>query len=67
MVVFVAALLSAVVMGMLEINTEEIQLMQNGVYAAEALAVAEAGLNDAFAQIRQDRTWAAGPDNVKDA
>jgi len=54
MVVFVVALLSALVMGMLQMNTEEIQLMQNHIYAAEALAIAEAGLNDAFAQIGED-------------
>ena len=60
MVVFIVALLSAVVMGMLQINTEEIQVMQNQVYAAEALAVAEAGLNDAFAEIRDDPGWSSG-------
>ena len=52
MTVFVVALLSALVMGMLQMNTEEIQLMRNQIYAAEALAIAEAGLNDAFAEIR---------------
>ncbi len=52
LVVFVIALLAAVVMGMLQINTEEIQIMRNQIYAAEALAIAEAGLNDAFAEIR---------------
>jgi Tfp pilus assembly protein PilX len=54
MTVFVVALISALVIGMLQINTEEIQLMQNQVWAAQALAVAEAGLNDAFARIRED-------------
>ena len=58
--VFVIALLSALVCGMLQMNTEEIQLMQNHIYAAEALAVAEAGLNDAFAQIRANDDWTAG-------
>jgi Tfp pilus assembly protein PilX len=60
MVVFVVALLSAIVMGMLQMNTEEIQLMQNQVYAAEALATAEAGLNDALAQIRTNADWSIG-------
>ena len=50
--IFAIALLSALVMGMLQMNTEEIQLMQNQVYAAQALAIAEAGLNDALAEIR---------------
>jgi len=56
---FVIAMLSTVVMGMLQVNSEEIQLMRNQVYAAEALALAEAGLNKAFAQIRSDITWRA--------
>jgi hypothetical protein len=59
-VVVLAALLAAVVMGHLQINTEEIQLVQNHTGGAEALAVAEAGLNDAFAQLRQDPGWRDG-------
>ena len=61
--VFIVALLSAVVMGMLQINTEEIQLMQNQIFAAKALATAEAGLNDAFSRIRNDDEWDAGFDD----
>ena len=60
MVVFIIALLAAVVMGMLQINTEEIQIMRNQIYAAEALAIAEAGLNDAFHEIRADSGWHIG-------
>ena len=60
MAIFVIALLSALVSGMLQINTEEIMLMQNHVNASKALAVAEAGLNDAFAEISQDSAWKAG-------
>jgi type II secretory pathway component PulK len=52
-VVFVIALLSAVTMGILQLNTEEIQLMQNQINAAQAIATAEAGLNDALVRIRQ--------------
>ena len=59
-VVLLVALLAAVVMGHLQVNTEEIQLMQNHVGGAEALAIAEAGLNDALAQLRQDPRWRAG-------
>lgn len=62
-VVFIIALLSALVTGMLQINTEEIQLMQNHVYASQALAVAEAGLNDAFSEIRADDEWDDGFDD----
>jgi len=60
MVIFAIALFTILVTGMLQMNTEEIQIMRNQIYAAEALAIAEAGLNDAFAQIRADDTWAAG-------
>ena len=59
-VVFVVAMMSAVVIGILEINTEEIQLMQNHLYAAQAMATAEAGLDDAFAQLRSNAGWTAG-------
>ena len=58
--IFVIALLSALVMGMAQMNTEEIQLMRNQIFAAYALATAEAGLNDAFSQIRADPNWADG-------
>lgn len=61
--VFVIALLSVLVMGMLQINTEETQLMQNQIFAAKALVIAEAGLNDAFAQIRTSRNWSSGFSN----
>jgi Tfp pilus assembly protein PilX len=58
--VFAIALLSAVVIGLLQVNTEEIQLMRNQIHAAQAMAVAEAGMNDAFAEIRADNMWASG-------
>ncbi|MHC4337913.1 MAG: hypothetical protein ACYSTG_08220 [Planctomycetota bacterium] len=63
LVVFVTALLAVLVAGMLQMNTEEIQVMRNQIYAAEALATAEAGLNDAFAEIRADDEWDAGFDD----
>ncbi len=58
--IFAIALLSAIVIGMLEINTEELQLMRNQIFSIYALAIAEAGLNDAFAEIRSDDTWTTG-------
>lgn len=58
--IFVVAFMSALVMGMLQMNTEEIQLMRNQIRAAGALATAEAGLNDAFAEIRADSSWTTG-------
>jgi type II secretory pathway component PulK len=60
MTIFVVALLSALVMGMLQINVEEIRVAHNQIRAAEALAIAEAGLNDAFAELRADPDWHAG-------
>jgi Tfp pilus assembly protein PilX len=60
MTVMAVALLSALVMGILQINTEEIQVVQNQVYAAQALSIAEAGLNDAFSELREDSSWTTG-------
>ncbi len=59
-VVLLVALLAAVVIGHLQVNTEEIQLVRNHVGGAEAVAIAEAGLNDALAQLREDPGWNAG-------
>jgi hypothetical protein len=53
-------MLSVLTIGILEMHTEEIQLMQNQVNAAHAVAVAEAGINDAFAEIRDDSSWTTG-------
>ncbi len=58
--VFAIALIATVTVGILQMTTEELQLMQNQLYAAEALATAEAGLNDAFAEIRSDSSWTTG-------
>ena len=60
MVVLLTALLAATVAGHLQVNMAEIQLMQNHIGGAEALATAEAGLNDALAQLRADRHWRRG-------
>jgi Tfp pilus assembly protein PilX len=51
-VLFAIALLTAFVTGMLEMNVEQIQLMKNEAFMAEATAIAEAGLADAFARLR---------------
>jgi len=60
MTIFVIAFISALAMGLLQMNTEEIQLVQNQTSAAQALATAEAGLNDAFSELRTDPNWSAG-------
>jgi len=61
--IFATALLSAITIGILQLNTEEIQLMRNQIYAAEAQAIAEAGLNDAFSELRVDSSWNSGFSN----
>jgi len=58
--VFAIALLATLVAGILQMNTEEIMLMNNHIAFAEALAVAEAGLNDAFSELRVNSSWTAG-------
>ena len=60
LVIFIIALLAALVIGMLQLSTGELQLMRNQIYAAEALAIAEAGLNNAFTELRNDPNWSAG-------
>jgi Tfp pilus assembly protein PilX len=57
---FAIALLSALAMGMLQIDTGEIQVMRNQIFAAEALVTAEAGLNDAFSHLRGNSSWNSG-------
>ena len=59
-VVFAIALIATITMGILEMTTEELQLMQNQLYAANAMCTAEAGLNDAFASIRSNSGWTTG-------
>jgi hypothetical protein len=58
--IFAVALLSAITIGILQVNTEEIQLMRNQIFAAEALAISDSGLNDAFSVLRLDSSWNSG-------
>ncbi|MBN1787692.1 MAG: hypothetical protein JW806_04790 [Sedimentisphaerales bacterium] len=51
-VLFAISLLAAFVTGMLQMNMEQAQLMKNEAFMADALAIAEAGLADAFARVR---------------
>ena len=62
-VVFAIAFLATITVGILVMSAEEVQLMQNQLYAAQALCTAEAGLNDAFAEIRSDSGWTTGFNN----
>jgi hypothetical protein len=59
-VVFAIALFTTITVGILVMTTEEVQLMQNQLYAAQAMCTAEAGLNAAFAQIRSNSGWTTG-------
>jgi hypothetical protein len=59
-VVFVLALTAALVAGMLQLTTEELLQVKNQKETARAFAVAEAGLHDAIAAIRQDISWNSG-------
>ncbi len=51
-VVFTIVLLTAFVVGMLQINSEQIQIMKNEIFTAQAKAIAEAGIAYAFSQLR---------------
>ena len=59
-VVFAVALLTTLVAGILQMNTEEIMLMQNQIRSVETLEIANAGLNNAFAELRNDSSWNSG-------
>lgn len=59
-VIFAVAMLSTIVAGILQLNTEELQVMQNQVYATQAWCVAEAGLSDAYYELRSDSSWNTG-------
>ena len=62
-VVFTIALLTAFVVGMLQINSEQIQIMKNEIFTAQAKAIAEAGIADAFSQIRSSHSAPASFSN----
>lgn len=59
-IIFAIALMAMVTVGILQMSTEELMLMQNQLYAVQAMCIAEAGLNDAFAQIRASSSWTTG-------
>ncbi len=58
--VFAVAVMAVLTIGILQLNTEELQIAGNQINAAKALATAEAGLNDAFAQLRNNPGWKSG-------
>ena len=50
-VVFTIALMTAMVVGMLQLNSEQIQIMKNEIYTAQAQCIAQAGIADAFSRL----------------
>jgi Tfp pilus assembly protein PilX len=63
-VIFAIALFATITVGILVMTTEEVQLMENQLYAAQAMCTAEAGLNAALAQIRSSSSWTTGFTNT---
>lgn len=61
--VFIVALAAALVMGMLQLNTEQTLQLRNQVGLTRAVVIAESGLNDALAQLRGDLDWNEGFEN----
>jgi type II secretory pathway component PulK len=59
-IVFAIALMAMVTVGILQMSTEELMLMHNQLYAEKAMCIAEAGLNDAFKEIRTSSSWTTG-------
>jgi Tfp pilus assembly protein PilX len=59
-IIFAIALMAMITVGILQLSTEELMLMHNQLYAEQAFCIAEAGLNDAFAQIRTNSNWTTG-------
>ena len=59
-VLFILALSAALITGMLQLTAEEVLQLRNQIELAKALSVAEAGLHDAIAEIRQDANWNTG-------
>lgn len=60
MTVFVVSLLSILVAAILEIASVDVQIMQNHVNSVESMMIANAGLNDALAELSLDSEWQEG-------
>lgn len=60
MVVYCIALFTAMMVGFLGVCTEDTLLLQNEVKYVESWYIAEAGLNDAYAQIKDNPYWNEG-------
>jgi Tfp pilus assembly protein PilX len=55
-VVFTIALLTAFVVGMLQLNSEQLQIMKNEIFTTQSNLIAQAGIADAFARLRNSQS-----------
>lgn len=60
--VFISALLATIVVAMMNMDISQLKLVKNQINKAQSRAVAEAGLNDAIANLRDDEDWRDGFD-----
>jgi hypothetical protein len=60
LVVFVIALLTTAVSGIIQLNTEDLQVMNNHLGMVQAQAIAEAGIAMAIARKRMHPDWDEG-------
>lgn len=60
MTVFIIAFCAILITAYLQISTTDLQIVRNQQYSTRALYIAEAGVEDAIYELRQDNTWAAG-------
>jgi len=58
-VVFIIALLTAFVVGMLQLHSEQFQIMKNEIFTTQSNLIAQAGIADALARLRTGKTLPA--------
>jgi Tfp pilus assembly protein PilX len=54
-VIFVIALLTAFTVGMLQLHSEQFQIMKNEIFTAQSNLIAQAGIADALARLRTNQ------------
>jgi len=58
-VVFIIALLTAFVVGMLQLHSEQFQIMKNEIFTTQSNLIAQAGIAAALARLRTGKTLPA--------
>jgi hypothetical protein len=58
--VFAIAFVAVLITAFLQVSTTDLQIVRNHQYSTRALYVAEAGIEDAIYELRQDNTWDSG-------